>query len=138
MISNIEERISLVKNAMVPRPRTSDGTSICRTVPQPATGSTEKPTNPFKLTNASCPIAAITKLGTDIPRITRNMIITSGRRFRYNAVRAPHNTPPMPAKTIARIPSVADTGKCSRIISLTLRFCCVNDIPKSPFAILLM
>jgi hypothetical protein len=33
MISSIDDRISLVRNAIVPRPRTIDGTIMCRVFP---------------------------------------------------------------------------------------------------------
>ena len=66
------------------------------------------------------------------------MITMSGSRLRYSAVSAPHKMPPIAANTIARMPSVADTGKCLTMMSLTLRFCCVNEMPKSPFSMLPM
>ena len=81
---------------------------------------------------ASWPRAANTKLGTEMPRITKNMITRSGSRLRYSAVRAPNRMPPRPANAMARIPRVADTGKCSRMMSLTLRFSCEKEMPKSP------
>ena len=63
---------------MVPRPRTIAGTSMCHTEPQPATGSTEKPNRLLMFTRVSWLSAATTKLGTEIPRITRNMMMKSG------------------------------------------------------------
>ena len=36
------------------------------------------------------------------------------------------------AKTTASMPSVAETGKWSRMMSFTVRFCWVNEMPKSP------
>ena len=62
------------------------------------------------------------------------MITMSGSRLRYSAVSAPHKTPPTAANTSARMPSVAETGKWSPMMSLTQRFCCVNEMPKSPFS----
>ena len=35
----------------------------------------------------------------------------------------------------ANKPSVAETGKCSRMMSLTRRFSCANEMPKSPRSI---
>ena len=42
-ISSIDERMSRVRYAIVLKPSTSAGTSMCQTVPQPATGSSERP-----------------------------------------------------------------------------------------------
>ena len=42
--------------------------------------------------------------------------------------------PPTVAKRSERTPSVAETGKCSRMMSFTDRFCWVKEIPKSPLA----
>ena len=81
-ISSIEERMRRVRNAMVPSPNTSDGTIMCCTVPQPATGNSVKPSQSFSSTTVNWPSAANTKLGTEIPRMTRNMITMSGRRLR--------------------------------------------------------
>ena len=36
------------------------------------------------------------------------------------------------------MPSIAETGKCSRMMSLTRRFCCVYEMPKSPRSMLPM
>src|SRR3970040_1887253 len=82
VISSIEERISRVRYAIVLRPKTIDGTTMCQIVPQPATGKTDTPSEELRFTNTSGLSAATTKLGTEIPRITRNMMTTSGRRFR--------------------------------------------------------
>ena len=95
---------------------------MCATVPQPATGSTEKPSTPLICTSSSWPKAANTKLGTEMPSITASMMSTSGSRLRYSAVNAPHSTPPRPAKAMAKMPRVAETGKCSRMMSFTRRF----------------
>lgn len=81
-ISSIDERISRVRNAIVPRPRTIDGTIMCWTVPQPATGNNVKPSALLMLTTPSWPRAANTKLGTEMPRITRKTITMSGARLR--------------------------------------------------------
>ena len=130
--------MSRVRNAIVPSPRTSDGVSMCIMLPQPATGSTVAPSVAFRFTKASWPNAANTKLGTEMPKITRNMIAMSGSRLRYSAVSAPNRMPPAPAKAMASTPNVADTGKCSRMMSLTLRFSCENEMPKSPCSMLPM
>ena len=63
---------------MVPRPSTMAGTSMCQIEPQPATGSTEKPNRLLRFTSVSWLKAATTKLGTEMPRITRNMMMKSG------------------------------------------------------------
>ena len=74
--------MSRVRNAMVPRPSTNDGAIMCESVPHPATGNMEMPKNAFILTSTSWPRAAKTKLGTEMPRMTRNMITISGIWFR--------------------------------------------------------
>jgi hypothetical protein len=71
-----------------------------------------------------------------MPRITRNMTVRSPSLPRARAVNEPNNTPPTVATMIASTPSRADTGKWSRMMSLTERFCWVKEIPKSPFSML--
>ena len=53
------------------------------------------------MTSVSWLSAATTKLGTEMPRITRNMMTMSGKRLRYSAVSAPHKIPPRAANTMA-------------------------------------
>ena len=82
VMSSIDERMRRVRYAIVLNPSTSAGTSMCHTVPQPATGSSDEPNAEFKLTSTSWLNAATTKLGTEMPTITANMITTSGNRLR--------------------------------------------------------
>ena len=121
---------------MVPSPSTSAGTSMCATLPQPATGSSDTPAQAFRRSSPSCASAASTKPGTEMHSTTRNITSASGQRPAVRAVITPQNTPPSAAKPMASTPSSAETGKCSRMMSFTSRFCCVNETPKSPRAML--
>ena len=64
-------------------------------------------------------------------------MVRSAHRPRKRARDASRAAPrPTVAKRSASTPRIADTGKCSRMMSFTERFCWVKEIPKSPFAML--
>ena len=128
--------MSRVRYAIVLKPSTSAGTSMCQTVPQPATGNSDAADHALAVARRE-----LAERRDDEARhgdadddeehdddVGQPVAIDRGQR-------APQ-TPAKVAMTIARMPSVADTGKCSRMMSLTRRFCCVYERPKSPRSML--